>query len=65
MLSSKDTAQTVTVTSRASQRTSDKPVYHYNNCIKGVDLADQYTVYYSFIRKSQEMVEKVLFKRGN
>ena len=49
MLSSKDTAQTVTVTSRASQRTSDKPVVvdHYNNCMNGVDLADQYTVYSS------------------
>ena len=63
MLSSKDSAQTVTVTSRASQRTSDKPVVvdHYNNCMNGVDLANQYTVYYSFIRKSKKWWRKVCF----
>ena len=28
--------------------------------VNGVDRADQYTVYYSFIRKSVKMVEKAL-----
>lgn len=58
MLSSKDTAQTVIVTSRASQRTSDKPVvvYHYNNCMNG---ADQY-VYYSY-SESKKWWRKVCF----
>lgn len=50
-------------TSHASQGTFDKPlvVDHYNNCMNSVDLADQYTVYYSFICKSKKWWWKVCF----
>ena len=52
MLSTKDTAQSVQVTSRTTGREISKPtlVHHYNLCMNGVDLADQCTVYYSFIK---------------
>ena len=56
MLSSKDSAQMTSVTSRATHRISEKPVVvdNYNQSMNGVNLADQYTVYYSFIRKSKK-----------
>ena len=63
MLSSKDSAQMTSVTSRATHRISEKPVVvdNYNQSMNGVDLADQYTVYYSFIRKSKKWWKKVCF----
>ena len=53
MLSSKDSAQMTSVTSRATHRISEKPVV-VDQSMNRVDLADQYTVYYSFIRKSKK-----------
>ena len=63
MLSSKDSAQMTSVTSRATHRISEKPVVvdNYNQSMNGVDLADKYTVYYSFIRKSKKWWKKVAF----
>ena len=47
MLTTKDSAQYATVTSRATGRTGVKPVVvdKYNQSMNDVDLADQYTVY--------------------
>ena len=43
--------------------TQEKPVvvYKYNHSMNGVDRADQYTVYYSFIRRSVKWWRKVFF----
>ena len=51
------------VTSRATHRISEKSVVvdNYNQSMNGVNLADQYTVYYSFIRKSKKWWKKVCF----
>ena len=40
-----------------------KPVVvdKYNQSMNGVDLADQYTVYYSFVRRSKKWWRKVCF----
>ena len=63
MLSSKNSALQTSVTSRASHRTAVKPVVvdNYNQSMNGIDLADQYTVYYSFVRKSKKWWRKVCF----
>ena len=52
-----------TVTSVATRRASVKPkvVDDYNRSMNGVDKADQYTVYYSFIRKSVKWWRKLFF----
>ena len=39
-------------------------VVRYNNTMGGVDVADQYSVYYSFTRKSMKWSRKVLGNRG-
>ena len=53
----------ISVTSRATHKEAEKPVVvdSYNQSMNGVDLADQYTVYYSFIRKSKKWWKKVCF----
>lgn len=63
MLTSKDSANVISVTSRATHKEAEKPVVvdSYNQSMNGVDLADQYTVYYSFIRKSKKWWKKVCF----
>ena len=63
MITTKDSAQQAIVTSRATGRTATKPIVidNYNQSMNGVDLADQYTVYYSFIRKSLKWWRKVCF----
>ena len=63
MISTKDNASTTSVTSRATGKTAIKPVVidHYNQFMNGVDLADQYTTYYSFVRKSKKWWKKVCF----
>ena len=63
MLSTESCAQPTTVTAAATRRTSVKPkvVDDYNRSMNGVDKADQYTVYYSFIRKSVKWWRKLFF----
>jgi hypothetical protein len=41
--------------------TKPEVVVHYNNAMGGVDLADQYCVYYSFTRRTVKWTRKVLF----
>ena len=63
MVSTESCAKPTTVTSVATRRTSVKPkvVDDYNRSMNGVDRADQYTVYYSFIRKSVKWWRKLFF----
>ena len=63
MITTKDSAQQAIVTSRATGRTATKPIVidNYNQSMNGVDLAEQYTVYYSFIQKSLKWWRKVCF----
>ena len=63
MISTKDSANVTTVTSRATRKSAMKPVvvHNYNQSMNGVDLADQYTTYYSFIRRSRKWWKKICF----
>lgn len=63
MITTKDNAQQATVISKATGKTAIKPVVidNYNQSMNGVDLADQYTTYYSFVRKSKKWWKKVCF----
>ena len=63
MLSTKSSAKPISVTSVATGRTAMKPkvVDDYNRSMNGVDKADQYTVYYSFIRGSHKGWQKLFF----
>ena len=63
MLSSDDTAKSCQVISRTTGRQMVKPtvIHHYNQCMNGVDRADQCTVYYSFVRKCKKWWRKVYF----
>ena len=63
MLSKESCAKPVQVTSVATGRTATKPmvVDKYNHSMNGVDKADQYTVYYSFIRRSHKWWRKLFF----
>ena len=63
MVSTESCAKPTTVTSVATRRASVKPkvVDDYNRSMNGVDKADQYTVYYSFIRKSVKWWRKLFF----
>ena len=63
MVTTKDSAMQASVTSRATGRTGVMPVVvdKYNQSMNGVDSADQYTVYYSFVRRSKKWWRKVCF----
>ena len=63
MLSTESCAKPTTVRAVAIGRTAVKPkvVDDYNRSMNGVDKADQYTVYYSFIRKSRKWWRKLFF----
>ena len=63
MLSTESSAKSVMVQSQATGRTSLKPkvVDKYNHSMNGVDKADQYAVYYSFVRKSRKWWRKLFF----
>ena len=63
MLSTESSAKPISVTSVATGRTAMKPkvVDDYNRSMNGVDKADQYTVYYSFIRRSHKWWRKLFF----
>ena len=51
------------VSVRSRRTTQQKPlvVDRYNHSMNGVDRADQYTVYYSFVRRSVKWWRKVFF----
>ena len=61
MLSSSCANETVTVRSRRTTQRKPVVVDRYNHCMNGVDRADQYTAYYSFIRRSVKWWRKVFF----
>ena len=61
MLSSNCVHQSVTVRSRRTTQQKPMVVDLYNHSMNGVDRADQYTVYYSFIRRSVKWWRKVFF----
>ena len=63
VVSSDGSAKPIKVRSRATGRLSSKPtvVDAYNQSMNGVDTADQFTVYYSFVRKSKKWWRKLFF----
>ena len=63
MVSTRSSAALTVVSSRKSHTPTVKPVVvdDYNHHMKGVDLADQHAVYYSFIRKTVKWWRKVMF----
>ena len=61
MLSSSCVHDSVTVRSRRTTQRKPLVVDKYNHSMNGVDRADQYTVYYSFVRRSVKWWRKVFF----
>ena len=64
MISTSSSAAVTTVTSRNRHvQPQVKPVVvdSYNHHMNGVDIADQYAVYYSFVRKTVKWWRKVVF----
>lgn len=63
IVSTESCAKPVSVRSVATGRIAQKPlvVDEYNHSMNGVDKADQYTVYYSFIRRSHKWWRKLFF----
>ena len=55
MLSSSGSAKPVAITTRRGTRVSKPAVVNsYNHSMNGVDVADQLTVFYSFVRKTRK-----------
>ena len=61
MLTSSCPHEMVTVKSRRTTQQKPLVVDRYNHSMNGVDRADQYTVYYSFVRRSVKWWRKVFF----
>ena len=61
ILSSNSVHQSVTVRSRRATQQKPMLVDQYNHSMNGMDGADQYTVYYSFIRRRVKWWRKVFF----
>ena len=63
MLSTQSSAQMATVRVRWNQELVEKPVVvnEYNHSMNGVDVADQNSVYYRFIRKTRKWWRKLFF----
>ena len=63
MISTESSSNMVQIQSRGTQQEVQKlfVVNHYNHSMNGVDRADQYTVYYSFIRKARKWWRKLFF----
>ena len=63
IVSTESSAKPTLVQSQATGRRSYKPkvVDDYNQSMNGVDMADQYTVSYSFVRKSLKGWRKLFF----
>ena len=62
-VSTESSAKSVAVRSLATSRTALKPkvVDEHNLSMNGVDKADQYTVYYAFVRKSRKWWQNLFF----
>ena len=62
MLSSSGSAKPVAITTRRGTRVSKPAVVNsYNHSMNGVDVADQLTVFYSFVRKTRKWWRKLFF----
>ena len=61
MLSTSSSNTTVNIQSRYLTQKKPLVVDSYNKSMNGVDRADQYTVYYSFVRRSVQWWRKVFF----
>ena len=62
MLSSSGSAQPVVVTTRRGTAVNKPAVVNsYNHNMNGVDVADQLTVFYSFVRKTRKWWRKLFF----
>ena len=63
IIGTESSAKPTPVRAVATGRTAIKPhiVDEYNKSMNGVDKADQYTVYYSFIRRSRKWWRKLFF----
>ena len=62
MLSSSGSAQLVVVTTRRGTAVNKPAVVNsYNHNMNGVDVADQLTVFYSFVRKTRKWWRKLFF----
>ncbi len=63
MISTECSAKPTQVCSVATKQVSTKPlvIHEYNLSMNGVDKADQYTTYYSFVRKSKKWWRKLFF----
>ena len=61
MLSSSCSAKPVTISTRRENVSKPSIVNSYNSSMNGVDIADQLTVFYSFIRKTRKWWRKLFF----
>ena len=61
LVSSCGSAQPVSITTRRATVTKPAVVNAYNHSMNGVDVADQLTVYYSFVRKTRKWWRKIFF----
>ena len=61
MVSSCGSAQLVTIATRCENVSKLAVVNSYNHSMNGVDVADQLTVYYSFVGKTRKWWRKIFF----
>ena len=61
MVSSCDSAKPITITKRRETVSKPAVVNSYNHSMNGVDIADQLTVFYSFIQKTRKWWRKLFF----
>lgn len=63
MISTESSSNMVQIQSCGTQQEVQKlfVVNHYNHSMNGVDCADQYTIYYSLIRKARKWWRKLFF----
>ena len=61
MVSSCGSAQPVTITTHHESVSKPAVVNAYNHSMNGVDVADQLTTYYSFVRKTRKWWRKIFF----
>ena len=61
MISSCGSAKPVTINARRETVSKPAVVNSYNHSMNGVDIADQLTVFYSFVRKTRKWWKKLFF----
>ena len=61
MVSTCSSAKPVTINTRHDTVSKPAVVNSYNHCMNGVDIADQLTVFYSFVRKTRKWWRKLFF----